>query len=227
MSIISVQNIMSVSTLNFSGDPNLGLYSFATDEICLIPPLKKWVENEIKKSLDVKTVKTSLAGTNILGIFAAGNSNGLLLPEIARKQELENLKKHTEVLVLKGKYTALGNLILANDKGCIISEKIKKYKPDIEDFLHVKVTVHEIADLEIVGSLALATNKGCLVSKIATKKDLEIIEKVLEVKAGFATVNFGSIFVKSGLLANSKGALIGDHTTGPEIQNITEMLGFI
>ncbi len=217
---------MNVNQANFSGDPNIGLYGFVTDSICLIPNIKKWVEDILIENLQVKAVKTSVANTNVIGIFCAGNSNGLILPEFIRKKELEEIKKHSEVLVIEGKYNAIGNLIVANDKGCIISDKIKKYKAAIEDFLKVKVTVHNIGGLEIVGSLAVASNKGCAVSKFAGKEDMELIETALKVKPDYASVNFGSNFIKSGLLANSKGAIIGDQTTGPEMQSITECLGF-
>ena len=219
---------MSVITSNFSGDPNIGLYSLATDEYCLVPHLiKKKVEKEIEDALGVKTLKTSLAGTYLIGIFCSGNLNGIILSELTKKHELELLKKHFNVLVLKGKYTAIGNLVVANDKGCIISEKIKKYKEKIEDFLKVKTTVHDIGGLEIVGSITYATSKGCLVSKFALKRDMELIENSLKVKPGYATANFGSNFVKSGLAANSKGAVIGDQSSGPEMQNIVEVLGLI
>ena len=217
---------MNIGQANFGGDPNIGLYSMATDSICLAPNLKKRVEQILSENLKVKILKTTIAGTNVLGIFCAGNSNGLILPEFTRKKELEAIKKFSDIMIMKGKYNAIGNLIVANDRGCIISDKIKKYKDDIADFLRVKVTVHNIGGLEIVGSLTLANNKGCAVSKFAGKKDIEIIEKDLQVNVGYTTVNFGSNFIKSGLLANSNGVVIGDQTTGPEMQNIIECLGF-
>lgn len=217
---------MNAMTLDFSGDPNVGLYSFSTDDCCFIPRLKHWVQQTIKEALGVKTVKSTIAGTNVLGLFAAGNSNGIILSNLARKTEIEGLKNHADVLVLEGKYNAIGNLILANDRGCIIPDKIKRHKGEIEDFLKVRVTVHNIAKLDIPGSIAVATNKGCIVSKFATERDVEIVEKSLCVKAGYATANFGSNFLRSGIIANSNGVLMGTPTTSPEMQNITEVLGF-
>lgn len=217
---------MNVDIANFSGDTNIGLYCLATDAFYLTPHIKKWVDDKLAENLKVKPIKATIAGTNVLGIFAAGNSNGLLLPELARRSEVENIKKHTETLVLKGKYTAIGNLVLSNDKGCIIADKLKKYKGEIEDFLKVKATVHNIAGLEIIGSLALATNKGCLVSKYASKKDMEIIANALGVRTDYATINFGSNFVRSGLIANSMGAVLGELTSGPEVQNIIDVLQY-
>ena len=217
---------MNAMLLNFAGDPNIGLYAFSTEDICFIPKLKGWVEKTITETLGIRTVQAAIAGTEILSIFAGGNSNGLVVSNLARKKEIDALKRHTDVLVLEGRYTATGNIILANDRGCIISDKIRKCKGEIEDFLKVKTTVHNIGKLDIVGSLSMATNRGCLVSKFASEKDIQIIEDSLGVKAGFATVNFGSNFLKSGVIANSKGVIMGNETTSPEMQNITEVLGF-
>jgi len=217
---------MNVMDLDFAGDPNIGLYSFSTESHCFIPKLKNRIEKTIRETLGVKTIKTTIAGINILGIFAAGNSNGIILSNLARKTEIENLKRHANIYVLEGRYTAVGNIILANDKGCIISDKIKKYAGEISDFLGVKTVAHNIGKLDIVGSLSIATNKGCAVSKFTTPKDMEILEKTLSLKTGYATINFGSNFVKSGVIANSNGALIGTRTTSPEMQNIAEILGF-
>ena len=218
---------VNVNIANFAGDPNIGMYGFATDSYCLIPNIKPKTEKVLADELNVKNIKTTLAGTEILSIFSVGNSNGVIVSELARKHEIEAIEKHTQVLVIKGKYTAIGNMAVANDKGCIISEKLKKYKGEIEDFLKVKATLCDIGGLEISGSITLATNKGCLVGKFATKSDTEIIKNALGVNAGFATANFGSSFVKSGIIANSNGAVIGEMSTSPEIQNISEILGFV
>jgi len=41
------------------------------------------------------------------------------------------------------------------------------------------------------------------------------------------TVNFGSPLVGSGILANSRGYVAGDETTGPELGRIEDALGFM
>ena len=43
----------------------------------------------------------------------------------------------------------------------------------------------------------------------------------------FSNFDFGSEFVRSGLIANSSGAIIGNRTTGPELARIEEALGFL
>jgi len=51
------------------------------------------------------------------------------------------------------------------------------------------------------------------------------VASVLRVsKANVGTVNRGNIFVRSGIVANSKGALVGYETTGPELLRIQSAL---
>ncbi len=215
---------MSVTTANFNGDPSVGLYGFATEEFALIGHIEDRLLRQLNDSLDVKVIVSTVAGTNLAGIFSVGNSNGLILPEIAYQHEIKNIEKKTNVLVLKGKYTALGNLILINDKGCLVSERLSKHVEEIGDFLKVKVETAKIAGLDLVGALAVSNNKGCVVHKETKKKEVELIENILKVKTGVATVNFGSAFVKSGIIANSKGMVVGNHTSGPELERIVEVL---
>ncbi len=80
---------------------------------------------------------------------------------------------------------------------------------------------------DIIGSMCIATNKGFLLNMHAKKEDFEFVKEHLKVDGDIGTVNFGSPFVKSGIIANSKGVLVGDQTTGPEISRIDEALGFI
>jgi len=56
---------------------------------------------------------------------------------------------------------------------------------------------------------------------------LKKIEDVLKVEGDIGTVSFGSPFVGASLLANSRGFLVSEQTTGPELQRIDEALGFL
>lgn len=53
---------------------------------------------------------------------------------------------------------------------------------------------------------------------------MELIMDVLKVEAIRSTVNHGARMVGAGILANSKGALIGDDTTPIEMGKIEEGL---
>ena len=218
---------MSITKETIHGDSAVGLYGFATDEFLLIGHLQYGLTERIGHALGVKPIISTIAGTNLAGIFSAGNSNGLVLPEIAYDDEIQAIKKKTNVLVLEGKYTVLGNLILVNDSGCVISDRLKKHKEELEDFFKVKVEVSKIDGLDLVGSLGIANSRGCVVHKEIKPDEKEVLESVLNVKAEPAAVNFGSSFVKAGIIANNKGLVVGSQTSGPELERISEILGFV
>ena len=208
----------------FFGDPNLGLFGFATDKYCLLGSgLKNY--DSVEETLGVKVVKAKVLGTSLVGIFVTGNSKGVVVPSIVDEFEIDELKKHFDVLVLDTEYTALGNLILINDHGCILSPLLKKHKEEIEEFFDVKCEVMKIAGLNVVGSVCIANNVGCLVHPNTTDEEGEKIKKILKVKSiNVGTANFGSPFVGACLIANSNGFITSYHTTGPELARIEEAL---
>ena len=104
---------------------------------------------------------------------------------------------------------------------------MKKQKKIVEETLGVKAKIGTVAQLSIVGSCGVATNKGCLLHRDVMEEEMGIVEKTLGVNADIGTVNFGTPFVKSGLIANSNGFVVGKMTTGPEIVRVDEALGFL
>jgi translation initiation factor 6 len=211
---------------NFNTDPNIGLYGFATDEYCLLgsKPKKKIFE-KIKKTVGVVVKVSTVGGSELAGLFSVGNKNGIILTKIVEEYELKRLKKMFDVNigVLKSKETAIGNLIVCNDKGCLISKSLKKYRKKIFDILDVEVEVGRIAGLDIVGSITIASNRGCLCHRDANEDELKMIEELLKVKADIGTVSYGSPFVKSGIIVNSNGVIFSEQTTGPEMGRIEEV----
>jgi len=210
---------------NFSGDPNIGLYGFATDDYCLLGYEPKKLINKIKTTIKTDIKTSTITGTELVGIFTSGNKNGLVLTKIVEKEELRKLKKLFDLnfTVVKPRETAIGNLVLCNDRGCLISERLKKFKKKISDTLGCEVETGTVANLEIVGSAAIASNVGCLCHREATEDEMKKIEELLKVKVDIGTVGYGNPFVKSGLIVNSKGVLFSEETTGPELGRIEEV----
>jgi len=214
---------------DFHGDPNIGLFGFATDKYVFLPD----------KSMDVGALKVpivtdTVAGTKLLGIFCTGNSNALLVPENTSEREFNSIQKQLEKIDSKitlsrieTKHNVLGNLITTNDKGAVISPAIEEQKKNISKLLKVPVAVGTVVDFEIVGSVCAATNKGFLLNIYAEKEDWVFVKKALKVDGDIGTVNFRGPYVSSGLLANSNGAIVGKDTTGPETARIDEALGFL
>ncbi len=207
---------MKFFSTNFEGDPNLGMYGFATDKYALLG---------IDKKLDLGVEKkiVSIAGTKFVGMFATGNSEKIVATGLVESHELAELKKIADVLVLKSDFTAVGNLLLLNDNGCIISPLISSMKEKIEEFLGVNCAVTKIAGTNIVGSCAICNNSRCAVHPGASSGEIEIIEKTLRVKVGPSTANFGSPFVGSCIIANDNVVVVSEQATGPELSMLNDV----
>ena len=94
----------------------------------------------------------------------------------------------------------------------------------ISDGLGVECVRASIAGINTVGSICRATNIGCVCHADASDDEMQLIQDVLKVEPIRTTVNHGVRMVGAGILANSKGALIGDDTTPIEMGKIEEGL---
>lgn len=225
---------MKVVQTNFHGDHNLGLFAKSCDKFCLIGNfVQEKTLDKIKEILQTNVIRTTVANTDFVGMFSSFNSNGIVLPSITTPRELaqfKNLRKEfgINLKILKTKFTALGNIILCNDKGAIISKNIKKEdKKKIEDCFGVGVEYGTVAGMSIVGSCGVATNKGCLIHRDTSEEEIKKIQQILGVETDIGTANFGSPFVGACCFANSTGAVVGESTTGPEATRLIETLGFL
>ncbi len=217
---------MRIIQLNFYGDHNIGLFGRSSEKLCILGNVIS--EKDMKRvedTLDVKVVKTTIVRTDLVGMFCCINSNGIVIPSIARKEEVDSLRLlGLDVLVLESKFTAVGNLVLCNDKGAVIGKPLEKYKDEIERCLGVDAICTTIAGMSTVGSCGLATNNGCLLHRDAKDEELKAVENALDVKVGIGTANFGSPFVGSCAIANSSAVAVGESTTGPEMNRFMEAL---
>ena len=217
-------------TTNFYGNPNVGLYAFATDKHCLMGyDLRKSIRKQIEEILNVPVHHMTMCGTPLLGVFLAGNKNCLLVPSICFDDEIEVLKRlKIKYAVIDTKLTALGNHILCNDHGCIVN-------PDFSDDAvnaigkALKVDVHkaEIAGIKTVGSAAVANSTHCLVHRDAESKEIENIGKILKVEVETVKINMANPFLRSGIICNNHGLVVGDGSGGPEVTNADEALGYL
>lgn len=206
---------------DFLGDPTLGLFGFATDKYCVLGPKMNF--KKIEDVLHVKAHEAKLFGTDLSGLFAAGNSRGIAVASTIEKHEKEALEKITKVLLLKTDFTALGNLILMNDRGCVISRMIKNQKEEIEKFFKIPCEI-SVSRIHVLGSAALPSNTGCAVHPNLEEESVRQISDVLGVKCEAATANFGSPFVGACAISNSHGLVVSDQSTGIEISRLEEIL---
>ncbi|MBI3190668.1 translation initiation factor IF-6 [archaeon] len=215
---------MNFLKTNFNGDTNIGLYGFATDKYCLVGVNNK----KIKPVVGVPVFVCRILNLDFAGIFVAGNSEGIIINDTVEEYEGYKLKAHfSKILVLKTKYTAIGNLVMMNDNGAIVSPLLKKHRKAISEFFNIPCESTTIAKQNIIGNLGVATNRGCLVHPKIRKNEKEIIERVLGVKSDIGTVSFGSPYPRAGIIANSHGFVVSEMSSGPEMGRVTEALGFL
>jgi translation initiation factor 6 len=212
---------LTVYLSSIVGNASIGVYSLANESIVVIPRMvPKEKAQELADWLKVKLIYTSIGGSVLGGALVCANSNGMLLPNYIREEELTQIKTAFEgnITIMETKKTAYGNLVLANDKGAVVDPRFKQNEiKKISDALGVEVVPTEIAGLPYVGSLATATNKGLLAHPLLKDEERKILENVFKVPVDLGTVNCGIPYVGTGLLANSHAAVAGSMTTGPEM----------
>jgi len=205
--------------------PNIGIYINVNDKYVLVP--MGFAESKAEKLaeyLKAEWMYMSVANTRLLGALAVMNNKGILLPKTAYQNEYDTLKKQTdlEVGVLDSKYTALGNVICANDKGAVVSPWLSKEDVvKIKDVLDVEVIQKRIAGFNQTGAVMIANDSGAVIHPEADDEDMKKFSNVLGVKIEHCTVNNGIPYVASGILANNNCIVVGTMTSGPEIMMMT------
>ncbi|MCE8422730.1 MAG: translation initiation factor IF-6 [Candidatus Methanoperedens sp.] len=214
--------------LNISGSPVLGVFATCTDEFVFVPyETTEELMAELEEALGVKAIRTSVAGSSLIGSLMCGNSKGIITAGFIHEREIRAIRKHIKAARLSAELNAAGNLIVANDTAALVHPDISdKNIGIIEKTLGVVVKKGTIGGLKTVGMAASATNKGVLIHPKATNSEIAVLEELFGLSVDIGTVNFGSPLVGSGLLANSKGFVVGEETTGPEIGRIEDALGF-
>lgn len=223
---------MSIEIVHAFGNPNIGVYVAASEHFALIPPeAPEKLERALERNLSVEVIRVTINSSPLLGVLCVMNSHGILLGRLVREGEInilkEKLKGYIAVDILEDlKENVLGNLILANDRGAIVSPLIPRgMLKRIADVLNVEAVQGGFSGANLVGAMGVATNRGALLSPLVADDEVGRVLEVLKVpKGGIGTVNKGNVFVKGGIVANSKGAIVGYETTGIEIMRIHSSL---
>jgi translation initiation factor 6 len=173
----------------------------------------------------VPVIKTSIAGTRLVGRLTVGNKNGLLLPNTTTDQELMHIRNSLpdEVVVqrIDERLSALGNCIACNDYVALIHPDIDRETEEIvADVLGVEVFRQTVAGNVLVGSYCSFTNQGGLVHPKTSIEDLDELSSLLQVPLVAGTVNRGSDVVGAGLVVNDWAAFCGMDTTSTEMSVI-------
>ena len=205
--------------------PYIGVFSVATEDLTIIPNIDN---NVFLEAMETDVIKTTIGGTRVLGSLMCANSNGALVPDITEESEIEPILDYLDVTMVPDQFNALGNNILINDYGALVhpnihSETIKALKNN----LNVDVERGTIAGVKMIGSVATVTNKGLICHPHTEEKEIKKMENLFDVPVMRTTANHGSAWIGTCLIANTKGAVIGDRTTPIEMGRIEEGLRYL
>jgi translation initiation factor 6 len=222
---------MGVEKLEILGNDYIGAWVTATDRFFLMGnEVSKGEERILKEALGVDGFRATVNGTGFVGIYAAANSKGVLLPYGIEDRELESLKQQLSgmrVDVLHTDYNALGNNILANDKVAVVNPHYgRNEEAEIADALDVEVVKASAGGFATVGANNILTNRGLVVNNRATEYEKAALEKATGMPSEQSTANLGSVSIGLCTVANSNGLVVGDATTGFELSRIADALGF-
>ena len=218
---------MPIILADVFGSPNIGVYCFANENIAIVPPgLTQHKINQFADTLGVRICNTTIGGSTLVGALVTGNSNAVLVPHTIRDYELDRIREFSTVVIVNSKWTALGNVILTNDSGAVVHpEASEEILSAVSDELKVSPVLSTLGALSFVGALGVATDRGALLSPNTSEEERVAVKNALHVEAELSSTNGGVAFVKSGILANSRGAVVGPLTRGAELMQVSRTLG--
>jgi translation initiation factor 6 len=219
---------MGLHVIDIYRSPNIGVFLKGNDKYLLVPKgLAQTKTDKLCEDLQVNPVPASIGESRLLGPLASMNSNGVLVSRLAEDYEMNEIKGATGMNVtrLESRLTAVGNLVVANDKCALVSPLLEpRAVAQIKDALGTEVERTPIGEYHQVGSFVVATNNGAAVYPGLSEQEVGRLGSLLGVDAYPTSVNRGVPFVASGLIANTKNAIVGSQTTGPELVFITRAL---
>ncbi|MDV3278064.1 MAG: translation initiation factor IF-6 [Nitrososphaerales archaeon] len=219
---------MGLHLIDVYRSPNIGVYMKANDRFLLVPKgLAPTKVERLSEALGVTPVQTSVGESRLLGPLVALNGRGALVSHLAESNEMAEIAEGTglDVERLESRFTAAGNLVAANDKFALVSPVLEpKAVAQVRDVLGTEVERAAINEYYQVGALVVATNAGAAIYPDLGESEVERIGRLFGVDAYPTSVNRGVPYVASGIVANSKNAVVGNQTTGPELVFITRAL---
>lgn len=219
---------MGIAKATIGNNGFIGAFAIATDSYVLISSSSTKTERSIlEENLGCRAIGATIDGSGLIGIYAAANSGCVLLPEMTDRLEAQRIRDSlpgVSVEVLETGLNALRNNILANDRVAIVNpEYSNEEAKTIGDLMGVEVIRRRIGGFTAVGANNVLTNRGMALNNSATDEDVEFV-KGLGIRATQTTADLGSMSLGLCTVANSKGLVAGDQTTGFELARLAEGL---
>ena len=210
-----------------NGNPYVGVFCAASEGYAIVSePVEESLVRDLEEVLQVEVLRTTIAGSSVVGSLMAFNSNGAVFSNLVEEGELRRMPESLARGLLPGKINAAGNNILVNDRAaCVHPAASQKTVRMLEDVLGVEVQKRSIAGIDTVGSVAVVTSKGLLCHPRTDEDELKTLSELFKVPATVATLNYGTPYLGACAVANSKGALVGARSTPIELGRVEDGLG--
>lgn len=214
---------------HYNGNPYIGVYAAANEFVAFAPrDAPDSLIRDITEALQVQVHRGTLSCTNLIGSLVSMNSYGAVVSNMATGAEVEYLSRFLPVFKIEDRVNASGNNLLVNDYGCVANPDLsRRTVKGIEETLQVAVVQASIAEHRTVGSTCVATNKGVLCHPSATNEEMRLIKDALKVPTAIGTLNYGAPLVGACLVANTKGAVVGNKSTPIELGRVEDALDLI
>ncbi len=215
---------------SYHGNPYIGLFVEVSESFSLFPTdINKKLRSAVIETLNVEPIYINIAESNLNGAYAVALKDIVLLPSICSEEEVGLLKeKGIDVFLVDTRFNALKNNIVIGKKGGLINPRMEKeVKKSIEDALGIELAAKRIADYSTVGSIIYTTSKGFLMTYKASDEEFRFVEDILGLEGERTSLNMGTHFISLSILANSRGAVVGELTTGIELARVEQGLGLV
>ncbi len=220
---------MKVVKQRLFGSDFIGAYAVASERfVFCFRGIEGRKMEMLAETLIVKPVGLTIADSDLIGIFSRANSNGILLSNLATEDELAALRAlglDINIGVLDSRLCAVGCNVLANDKIAFINSDYSAGEAKvIEDTLGVETVRAQTGGYKTVGANNILTDSGLVINNRSTDEEKRYVEGASGFRAVRSTANTGALAIGLAGAANSKGIVIGDATTGYELNRILEYL---
>lgn len=220
----------NIVLMEFEGNPNIGIYMFVNNKVCLLgKKVSEAKKKEIQDVLGVPVYFVTALETELVGIFFTGDDHFLVVPELFdhEKKLLQEIcsEQDMELVELNFRLNTLGNNLCFGSEIIMInpeypSSVIKK----LEKKTGYAVTQVDNDNFKAIGSVCIYANGKYFISQ---EFEEEQVSFILDEIGGVGTINSGSNYISSGIVANNRGVIIGSASSTVEIQNVVEGLEYL
>lgn len=203
----------------------IGVYCRVSENYALVPrPIEAENAEFVEDLFGVKAIRLFVGNSPLVGALVAMDDNAIVVSRDYYPEELDS-DVDLNIVTLHERINAMGNNIVMNSKAAVVHKDFSKAAvKKLADVLGIEVIRSTIGGIKTVGSVSVLTKKGMLVTPTVSEDEQSFLSDLFGVQVKTGTANFGSIYVGTSVLANSKGVATGEATTSIEIGRIDDTL---